>query len=338
MRIRYIIIIIFIGLLVCFSFPGWYRVQVDTKYGNLSREYEEHLQNAVRAITSHNPIAQDKDGTPFLFNTDKKRAEAVDIFYKTLEEGFNYTYSSNHADSLRLKVPCLCLIDGDGYYILYNNIYRDENGNINVGETLTPINTWACTSKNNEFLIRYYLSDYVEVIRNSDGRFENGTYDDVYVRFGEPEGLSSFSSKQKFDDARIDFIISEINSKVNMYINEFNYEVNRISDGARSEYGIYYRFEMPTVSYEDWCGLVELPSTIAFLQGQPLQNGDEFLNIYSLSGGTIIEKKIYYCNEVNGEKLYHRPNCSHANLDDIHFSTKKDCAKAGYFPCPDCEH
>ena len=47
MRIRYIIIIIFIGLLVCFSFPGWYRVKVDTKYGNLSREYEEHLQNAV---------------------------------------------------------------------------------------------------------------------------------------------------------------------------------------------------------------------------------------------------------------------------------------------------
>lgn len=337
MRNRYIIIICFICLLITFFFPYWFHTQIDTKYGILSREYEEHLQSAVKAVSERNSIQVDDTGTPYLFETDTKRQEAVNIFYKTLEEGFNYTYSSNHADALRLKVPCLCLIDGDGYYILYNNIYKDEDGNINLGETLTSINTWASPSDNNEFLIRYYLSDYVEVLRNSDGHIERGSYSKVYDRFGKPEGLKHFASKENFEEFKNDFIISEINSKVNMYINEYNYEVNRISEGERSEYGIYYRFEMPTVSYEDWCGLVELPSTIAFLQGQPLQNGDEFLNIYSLSGGTIIEKKIYYCNEVNGEKLYHRPNCSHASLDDIHFLTKKDCAKAGYFPCPDCE-
>lgn len=336
MKIRYIIIIIFIGLLICFSFPGWYRVQVDTKYGFLSREYEEHLQNAVRAVTGYNEIVTDKNGVPQLFETDQKRKEAVEIFYKTLEEGFNYTYSSNHADALRLKVPCLCLVDGDGYYILYNNIYEDENGNINLGETLTPINTWACTSKNNEYLIRYYLSDYVEVIRNADGHVENGTYSKVYNSFGKPEGLENFSSKQKFDDFRIDYIISEINSKVNMYINEYNYEVNRISQGARTEYGMYYRFEMPTVDYQDWCGLVELPSSIAFLQGQPLQNGDEYLNIYSLSGGTLVEKIEYYCNEVDGEQVYHRPKCTYVSPTDEYFSSKEQCAKAGYYPCPEC--
>lgn len=334
MHVKYIVTIVFIGLLACFFFPYWYHTQVDTKYGILSREYEEHLQNAVRATTACNAIKEDDNKIPLLFESDDKREEAINIFYKTLEEGFNYTYSSNHSEALRLKVPCLCLVDGNGYYILYNNIYEDEDGNRNLGETLTPINTWSYVS--NEYLIRYYLTDYVEVIRNSDGKYKDGSYSDVYEYFEKPEGLKSFSSKETFENTRNDFIISEINDKVNMYINEYNYEVNRISDGARTTYEMYYRFELPTVDYEDWCGLIKQPSAIAFLQGQPMQNGDEYLNIYALSGGTVIKKDGYYCTETGGEKLYHRPECSHAASYQRCYSSKARCAKSGYFPCLEC--
>lgn len=337
MHVRYIVIIVFIGFLTCFFFPYWYHTQVDTKYGILSREYEEHLQSAVRAATACNEINVNGNDVPLLFESDEKREEAINIFYKTLEEGFNYTYSSNHAEALRLKVPCLCLVDGDGYYILYNNIYEDEDGNRNIGETLTPLNVWGDVSKDNEYLIRYYLSDYVEVIRNSDGLYKVGPYNEVYEALGKPEGLKIFSSKENFENARNDFVISEINEKVNMYINKYNYEVNRISDGERTEYGLYYRFELPTVDYEDWCGLIKRPSAIAFLQGQPIQNGDEYLNLYAFAGGTVVQKNIYYCTETDGEKFYHRPNCIYVETSENYFLSKTQCAKSGYFPCPECK-
>ena len=122
-----------------------------------------------------------------------------------------------------------------------------------------------------------------------------------------------------------------------MYINEYNYQVNRISNGVRTEYCLYYKFEMPTVKYADWCGLVELPSAISFLQGLPMENGGESLNIYSLAGGTVIEKTYYYCNTIDGERKYHRVDCEDLDIGyDYRFDTKEQCAKSGYFPCEKC--
>lgn len=206
-------------------------VERDTIYSQQTEEYTRHLTRAVKAAVSSNEY--EKDGQMmYLFNDEEKRQKAVNLFFSTLEQGLNYVYDSNYKDELKTHVPVLALIDADGYYIVYNAPYRTADGSVAFQSTITPINTWSNTSKNNDYYIRYYLSDYVEVYDMRTDKFISGSYAKVYRELGQPVGLKDFASEEDFQAAKNDTVIQEIQNNIEHYINEYNFTVNSYSKVA----------------------------------------------------------------------------------------------------------
>lgn len=314
-----------------------YRVQADSTYEMQSTEYENHLTRACQSAVA----AQQKraDGTGiYLFDTAEKREQAVEQFFATLERGFNYVNDSNSAQNLRYHVPVLCLVDNDGYYLAYNEPYEDANGSLSLVSTISTLNTWGTEGTNGQYYVRFFLSDYVEVTDNRTGLVKNGPFYSVYKTLGQPEALEILSTREKFENEKIDIIISTVNEVVEEYINQYNFRVNRISQtGSRTDFDIHYSFELPKVSYEDWCNLLDEPSALALLQGMQINNGDRYLNIYAMSGGEMVKNKGYVKNTVNGVLTYHRMGCPLGPSVSTDYSmTKEECAKQGAFPCEEC--
>ena len=326
-----IIIVMLISLFLFYNF----RVDASAEYGKQSTEYEEHLSKACRAAVNATEMKKDKT-LVYLFDTEEKREKATVTFFQTLEQGFNYVYDSNHQIELRQHVPVLCLIDTDGYYMYYNAVYTGSDGGTYVSQTMTPINTWGYVTDNGRYLIRYYLSDYVEVTDTNTQKTCTGTYTTAYQYFHDEVGLAVLRDKETFELYKRDYIISEMNEKMEYYINQYNQSVNRVNNAGYNDYDIHYTFELPKVKYEDWCNLLEKPAAMALLQGIQFYDGSDYLNIYAMAGGEIDFKKGYYVNTENGDTCYHRPICSMVTEVSRYYKTKEECAKMGYFPCEIC--
>ena len=54
---------------------------------------------------------------------------------------------------------------------------------------------------------------------------------------------------------------------------------------------------MPEISGEDWSRLLQNPTVISFLQGRSVAQKNKIINIYSLSGGELMQKYHYFIDE-----------------------------------------
>lgn len=334
---RWYFLIIYMTILISVFMVYHVDVESDTVYSQETEEFTRHLTRAVKAAVSSNEYEQ-VGQIMCLFDSEEKREKAATLFFNTFEQGLNYINDSNMRDDLKMHVPVLALIDTDGYYIVYNAPYNASDG-VAFKSTITPINTWSAASRNNAYLIRYYLSDYVEVYDTHANQYITGQYDEVYQKMGCPVGLEDFASEERFQEAKNDIIIQELQDNIEHYINEYNYTVNSYSkNGIRTEYDLHYNFTLPKVAYEDWCGLIESPSSMAFYQGIQIPNTNRDLNIYAMCGGKLLLNKGYYITKSNGEYVYHKVGCSLLEGSDkrIYRKTKEACAKQGAFPCKQC--
>ena len=83
---------------------------------------------------------------------------------------------------------------------------------------------------------------------------------------------------------------------------------------------------------------------MSFIQGMPI-GVNEYYDNYALSGSRIVQTNYYYGGVLNGNKYYHRENCSHISgfadgsdpdaVDNI-FITRVQAAESGYYPCALC--
>lgn len=327
--------LLFAELLLAVFLVYNYRVNVSTEYRKQSTEYEEHLSRACQAAVDIVTIDGDR-GNSCIYDTDAKREKAVETFYQTLVQGFNLVNDSNRITSLRQHVPSLCLVDLDGYYMCYNVVYTAEDGGMNVTQTISPLNTWGYVTDDEKYLIRYYLTDYVEVTSISTGKTETGTFQSVYDRIGDEVGLKVLRDRKTYELYKTDFIISELNEKMEYYINNYNQSVNRVGKGKINDYDIHYAFELSRTKYEDWCNLLEKPAAMALLQGVQYDDGNQYLNVYAMSGGEVFRKGGYYVNMDSEDEYYHRPNCPLVDGNYQYQKSKILCAKQGYFPCEVC--
>lgn len=301
-----------------------------SQYGITSHQYSQNLTRACQDAVSCNTTAENN----CLFDTKNKRTKAVTTFYKTLSDGFNMTYDSNAQQELTLHVPLLCLIDNDGYYIVYN-VFHDGDSGRELSQTITPINTWAVSGQNQDYNIRYYLNDVVEVTENSTGLVKTGSYKEVYDYFGRPVGLSLLDESVYYEE-KYSYITKDMEEKLEHYINQYNYTVNRMSDGIRSEFGLYYTFTLPEISNADWTGLLSRPSCTAFLQGVKIEGSSQYINVYAMSRGKQLSGKLYYVTEDSEGLIYHREDCLYVGNDSKSYATKQECAAHGAFPCQLC--
>lgn len=329
---RFIFIGIFIVIFTIYS----YQVDITSEYQNQTEVYKDNLKRACEASIDETQLNYEKD-MPFLFNTKEKREYAVERFFQALERGFNYESNSDYAHELKLKVPVICLIDSDGFYIVYNAPYRDENSNINVVNTVTQLYPWTYTENSKNYAVRFFLSDYVEITDLTTGEIKTGSYQSLYNLYGQSEFLDFLGSKESFEEQKNLIIVSSVKDTLEYYLNTYNLTVNSLQkDKAINSHELKYTLDLAYLSGTEWGNLIQEPTTMAFLQGMQVNNTDRLLNIYAMAGGELVKNNGYIITEGNDGLLYHRQNCQEIITPIDYGLTKEQCAKKGAFPCFVC--
>ena len=130
---------------------------------------------------------------------------------------------------------------------------------------------------------------------------------------------------------------------INLISDTLKEEINEHTSYA-SMFGSTYQFGLPDVARDDWMNSINDVSVMSFIQGMPI-GVNEYYDNYALSGSRIVQTNYYYGGVLNGNKYYHRENCSHISgfadgsdpdaVDNI-FITRVQAAESGYYPCALC--
>lgn len=316
-----------------------YRVDMTTSYQQQTTLYQEKLRETVAATAKEAALNEyEEDEVIYYFKLEEQREKAMDTFYRMLDQTFNTIEGTNSSHALKEKVPAVALIDIDGFYIYYREAMT-RSGSLDLVEVMTPIFAWSETTGERNYLIRYFVSDdtLVEVTDLSNKRTAKGTHKEIFNYFErDPELKEYLETEEDFQSHRIATIVGKTQEVIEHYINTYNYSIEGLSD--EYGWGINYTFEMPQIDYEDWCGLLDEPGVISFLQKRPFMVADDYINVFAMKGVEMVDKQSYFINTINGEKIYHKAACSEVNKDtDTYYSHKEDCAKAGAYPCDICK-
>lgn len=323
----------------CVTIPIFLKTNISARTAQINNDYSNYLITATKsgidAVLEDNPEGQ------YVFATEDKRQSATDAFYQTLIQCFNYDYTT-YENLVYYYVPCVFMVDTDGYYIQYMKEYTDSEGMCAYENIITPINKWARTYSvggnsltGNTYNVEYHLDDTVKVVyknRKDEVCTIEGEYAEVYKKLEEPAILSGvFGSYTDFDNERTDIVIDSIEKQLTYYINVHDTLYNQ-------QRNVQYEFTMPRVTKEDWARLVDAPTILSFMQGAQTEIGTNYLNIYALAGSEI-EEDIYYVitTDGNGEKTYHIKECSHVTgTESKKLYSMEQAAMKGAYPCPDC--
>lgn len=332
------LIILFALILIGFSLPVFLKTNISVRAAQLNNDYSSYLVTATEGAMD---AVASVDTGRYFFSSQAKRKKAIETFYETLIQCFNYDHST-YKDLVRYYVPCVFMIDTDGFYIEYTSEYRNQAGIAEYNEIITPINKW---SKNysigsngitgHSYTVEYHLDDTV-VITYTDNHGEvetvEGDYQDVYTKMGLPTELQHiFGSRETFIYEKKEVIMSTLSAQMEFYINAHSESANQLNQ-------VQYQFTLPTITGEDWARLIDAPTLISFLQGVQTPYGNSFLNIYALAGAEIEKNVFYYISQSGtGVKYYHRSWCSGlTDVDKKQAYSMEQAAKHGAYPCPEC--
>lgn len=333
MQTRSLFMICFLAIFVGIFASYARSVYVNTEYGVQSDEYARILARSCDASVQGATLSADMKGEN-LFQSQESREKAKEYFFQTLSANFNLHLLQSEIERLQIYVPVLCMIANDGYYICYNQ-FNEQNGENLIENVITPLNTWAEIDSSGIFMVRFTLTDYVELTDRTTGKIWKGNYDTLYRNLGMPLGLAYMAEKESFYEYRTSTIIAILIDQIEYYINEHNYTVGNTNNPSQ-EYK--YTFTLPEIEGEDWGNLLKYPTCIAFLQGIPVLNQTKYLNIYAMGGSelSIDRKYTIMQDELTGEMIYHRLQCTEKNEKGKQYRTREECAKKGAFPCELC--
>ena len=268
---------IIIFLVVFMSFFGIYNVTTDTQIASTIKnmEYSDYLSSA-----SFDAVKEMKKNghSDILMTSTLDRERVIGMFFNSLAMDFGYD-TNEDLTMLRMYVPVVAMIDTNGYYICYNIKYQDNDGHTHLKSAITEINTWA--DKQDRYTIKYNLGKQVTVTDIYNGNVIEGKYTEVFKKLGSPNSLKAImdSGDDAFIQHRNEVIIPQIQETIEYYINNHN----EVASQLQSD----YLFEMPMTSKDEWVRVLENPTVIAFMQGMRLNNSQDYLNIYALSGGEV---------------------------------------------------
>lgn len=345
---------VFILVLTAMIVPSFARTRIIAQSARNNNEYTQFLVSAAKSAIDTVAADNQKNGT-YVFEYDYQREAAVEAFYKTLSQCFGYEYST-YEPLVKTYVPCIVLVDTDGYYIAYGEEYTDSNDIKYTNDIISPIYKWSrsyspgsSANLGYEFYVEYHLDDTIAVTYSKNDKVYTyeGYYADVYDRMKkknlpldsmttsdsiEARTLESLLSNYEiFYNEKKDVIISSVQNTLEYYINTKN-ETN-------NQNGKYqYQFTLPTVTEQDWARMVDSPTILSFIQGPQTEYGTYEYNLYALAGSEVEYDYIYYIKPVDGYSYYHLSDCEHLSDDDVTragYSMEK-AASLGAYPCPDC--
>lgn len=309
---------------VCLSFFLMFSLSVDktSLAGNNNTKYTNMLITACHDAAKHIHFSTTSQTT---METTDKRNDVIDAFYKSLSLSLNIPDTEENRIRMLLRVPVICLIDINGYYIYYNDYYLTDTNEELFKTIETPINTWSYQEIN--YICQFTLSDYVTVINKDTGHTYSGNYDKVYIE----TQLPVLKDYETFEQTRNKTVVESINSTLSYYINNYN--------ALSKDLNFQYTFMMPSVKGEDWSKMVSNPSIIGFLQGIEISDLKKSINLYSIAGGEVTKTGEYICEKsaLDGLTYYHSSDCINLTGNGVCYSTKEQCAKKGAYPCDLCQ-
>ncbi len=313
--------ILFIFLVFWFFAKGAYV----TKEEDVTITYTEYLTNACDDAIS----TVDKEET-IVFDTEEKRKKAMEQFYHTLGRNFDVT-NTNRESLLYDKVPCVLLIDNNGFYVYYTEKYNASDGMNYYGQVCSGINTWL--GKYDVYFVQFQLDDTIKVTKSGSDKIISGYYSDVYqelVNNGmSVANLTFLKSKESFLLEKDSVIINGVNEQTEYYMNNHN--------KAYGNNYMKYSFTMTKSVEDELQGKLTGPAVLSFIQGPQTNISDELINVYALSASQIKETLTYsVCKNKDGNLYYHEKGCSEIKADSKVDRTMNDAAAHGADPCPKC--
>lgn len=315
--------------MICFFAPVYYKSSVSAQVEIESTNYSEYITTACYDAMQN---AEMING--LCFSSSLQRDRVVDAFYKSLSECFNYK-SDVQQQLLQYYVPCIALIDTDGFYISYTEETTAPDGSINYIEYTTPINKWTDTY--GRYRIIYRLDNRVEVTEMATNTTFKGTNGEVYSQLVSyctatgvalPTEVTFLADNALFADTKNNTIVTATVLQIEYYINVHNDFYN--NNDAK------YRFELPRVEGEDWARLLKNPTIISFLQGMQASYGTSYLNVYAMAGAELTKAITYdMSRDASGVLFYHEHGCPY-NTTTLKSDTMSKCASKGAEPCPHC--
>lgn len=337
MRLNYGILLI-IAIFMTLATPFFFNSVLSSRSAQLNTDYANYLITATEGSVS--VAYENSQNRNLLFNTASKREKAVHVFYETLRECFNID-SSSYAEQVYYYVPCIFLIDTDGYYIEYTTEYADDTGYAAYSEIITPINKWAKTysssaegSSGGTYNVEYHLDDSISIeYKNAANQIISisGDYDEVYNKLDRPAALSVLASYSSFYSEKTSHIINTLQAQMEYYINVHDESLNQFNN-------YQYQFTLPEIAGEDWARLIDMPTVVSFLQGVQTPYNNSYLNIYAFAGSEVeLQYNYYVTEEADGVKYYHRGYCALVTDDALLKPySMKTAAMDGAFPCSVC--
>ncbi len=318
MKTNHWIMFLFTMFIVLFSTFVWHIEKVDKQ----TDENIKAIQVLNEACRSALAVA-DIDETR-VFAKEETRVAALDKF----KASFNYGYgkAGYKKDDINYMVPCIILVDDDGFYINYSKL-------VNGGTVSEIVNTTSLkqnwTKIYGNYIVEYHLSNVVEITITSTGRVIKGTYTEAFEKAESPSALSFMGNEKDFNEEKNNVICSITEENVNYYITTHTLTNN---DNRK------YQFTMP-VADDDRARLMDAPSVIAFVQSGQSSTSAGYINAYGFAGSILTDGIDFYEGiDSNGSKYYHLKNCENLTINENNNTPKTmdDCAADGYLPCPDC--
>lgn len=290
------------------------------KQVNESIEMERAVSSATEASLMSAYTDEDE-----IFSEAKSRETAIDSFYQQLNKSLGFAGSRENLSFL--YVPFVVLVDNDGYYVSYQTVDKDSDGN--SFDDIVISNKYTFTSNYSGYHVRFFQNNTVNV-SDLNGKSYTGTYDEIYNELGQPLVLHFMSSLDSFLNEKRTVIVGLIEDELTYLIKTHNTGMN--------DNGWEYSLSLPATDGDNQARLLDAPSVIAFYQGEQKNTTEGYINVYAFAGSIIDDASMYFEEyDTNGDLYYHKKGCSYlGTTDNNEGKTMQDCAEDGAIPCPDC--
>ena len=340
MKLEHYVIVFFITTITIFLVAN-YKVQTLEVLDNRTEEYNRNIDQAA------DDAMRDMIELTDSFSKEINLEECQQGFFNSLFASFGVVDSPTGQNELKLYIPVLLVTDVDGFYVMHHCKNEAESISVMQWSHKMPYCFSSIMKDPNDpsavfkYTIDYRMNDEISLALTYKGvtKFYEGKYKYLSTLYTDSM-LDSFMdaaarpgqvfSAEKFDEIRISAMTYQIAKKVNYYVNKHN-------DIAGS-YGISYEFSLPESSTDSFARTIDSVSMMAIFQGYPFGVGtDDVYSRFSVSGSRLFKTGRYVVQAgEGGVKYYHRSNCPKGTDKSTTFSTKRECAEHGAYPCSSC--
>lgn len=258
------------------------------------------------------------------------REVAALTFLDSLYGAFGANGSPSAMARLNACVPILLFFEEEGFSVYALTEYAGSGGHSVITHCWYPICPYTGEIAS-DLIVRYTLSDRVYVYDRRTQQESIGLYADLSAQ------IPSFGSREQFELLRQSAVTKSIEKALKSHITRFN--------ALSGKMGITYTFHFPRLDEGDWERALIDEGLLVFAQGLPVVSGGQY-EMKAFGGARILRRPnlagytrdgiLTYCKEECPafQGALQNPQFEPESLR--YFTTPRQAAEAGYYPCPEC--